>query len=597
METQTSSIEKVYVIDDLLDVSPTASYPVYKSGSSINYTQYNANSVSTSSIIFNVNPPSELTVLSRRVYLETNFVVAVKGVAPNGQFIIDFGRGDSINALPAQSMMTTSQCSLNNNSVSMDMQETLCLITRTMDYKEQKEWMPCQSNNDIYAYAVDGASSINGNGLYSNSTQYLPVGNASFKINWINTQADGKGTTMVANPDGTTSQTFYMSLTTYEPLITSPWIYSSQNTSTSQAGIYGLSSLQFQFNLLQNAGKLFKSRLATNVALESSPITTTLYQVNSAKLHMELLTPHSDMVLKPLNSVPYYELKNYKTKTTLNMTKITPPTNAWDVMGNYPTSSITSDNITLNVIPDFVFAYITEDTSVLTGNCRNDKFAVIDNISINFNNTAGILSSSSQLQLYNMTRECSICQSYPEFTGLAQTASGDNGWGLVNLTGSLLGLQFGRHIPISESFLASGVLNNTSFQMTVNFHSADLKNNFVNPTLNLVFMTSGVLSLEKGVCSRYIGLLSKQDVLSISQGTEPVPAHLVRRSVGAGWFDSLKGGIKSMLPYIKTFAPVLKNLIPSGKVGDVVKGGLDMLGQGKAMGRAMGKSRFANKMY
>ena len=60
-------------------------------------------------------------------------------------------------------------------------------------------------------------------------------------------------------------------------------------------------------------------------------------------------------------------------------------------------------------------------------------FLTINNISISFNNTAGILSSANQQQLYNISYRNGSAQSFYEFSGLTRS----NFTGAVDINGNI----------------------------------------------------------------------------------------------------------------------------------------------------------------
>ena len=84
---------------------------------------------------------------------------------------------------------------------------------------------------------------------------------------------------------------------------------------------------------------------------------------------------------------------------------------------NAPTFEVRSSNIQLSMIPDKL-AVFCRRLSMTTGDA--DAFLTINNININFNNNAGLLSSMAQEQLYKASVASGLKNmSWHEFSGLA----------------------------------------------------------------------------------------------------------------------------------------------------------------------------------
>jgi hypothetical protein len=130
-----------------------------------------------------------------------------------------------------------------------------------------------------------------------------------------------------------------------------------------------------------------------------------------------------------------------------------------------------------------------------------DAYASIDSVVITLNNQSGILSTFSAEQLYRASIKSGSQQSWAEFSGVqteyyfASTTTGA-AYGNISTTGSVLMLNFGDVINISQDFYAPGSLSQAQFQITVNFTN---NTQFpITPQLNLLMMYSGILSTANG---------------------------------------------------------------------------------------------------
>jgi hypothetical protein len=85
-----------------------------------------------------------------------------------------------------------------------------------------------------------------------------------------------------------------------------------------------------------------------------------------------------------------------------------------------------------------------------------DSFLCIAGVSINFNNQSGILSSATQQDLFRYSVENGSNQSYSEWIGAANVPDNVSGCGRrIATSGSLLILEFGKDIQLTESYYAS----------------------------------------------------------------------------------------------------------------------------------------------
>jgi hypothetical protein len=92
-------------------------------------------------------------------------------------------------------------------------------------------------------------------------------------------------------------------------------------------------------------------------------------------------------------------------------------------------------------------------------------------------------------------------------------------------------------------------------------------------------MNSGIYAIERGVANLYTGLLTKDDVLSASEGQEPYARSTIHRMIGGGSLQTHKSGLgwtQSKLPMVKQVLQHIPH--PNAYKGAQV---LDALGFGK----------------
>ena len=241
-----------------------------------------------------------------------------------------------------------------------------------------------------------------------------------------------------------------------------------------------------------------------------------------------------------------------------------------------------------------------------------DCYATINNISINFNNQAGLLSSMTPQQLYRNSVQSGLvgltweqfCGSLVTVSGIHNEAAGNTarfrrpysgvganligtvsnpGFQLIPTTGTILVLNFSEFIQLPEEYYAPGSLGSFNLQLSVeaqnNTHTDWLAGSY---ELVIMPMTCGVFVNEKGTSSTFLSLLTKQDVMdTIYQ--DSYSHSEVRRMVGGSFLDNIHsslGWITSKLPAVKH----VLNHIPHAYAQTGAKV-LDALGYAKPGGR------------
>lgn len=603
-----SDFSKVLIKDDRLMCSPEISYAVMKGAMNHTMISYNAltgagaqASADPTSLTFNIQVPSEQIVLDRRVMIENKFRIVVRktlktsiaGAVGYGERVFnnDYNSdsasnntipgADCLNVYPFHQLINSAQITINNTSVSVNIQDVLPALIRVNDNRDLNKFngsAPIQVDSDgnygstIVALA-DGNNSFNKAGSPFSSdwsaTDEAYSSRGAFVVRDI---SNSNVSIAVVNTDVSNSTT--LEFTTLEPIMVSPFTFS--NPQTNSQGIYGLQNLSFNFNL-GGKNRLIRSRPAKvndNVAGTTECISYTevlSFQLLESALHLVYLTPQPTDALASRNAVPYYELPRYITPSfEVAGANWTNPRNP------LPTNKRLSFNsIQLNQIPDKLFIFVRQNgnTAYNTNTNCADFMLPIVKVNVNFNNQSGLLSTMTPIELYRMSRDNGSSQSWLEFSGLSNSKVdgayrlAQNGYApavanlpvsagnanntsvignlsaygqsvLSQTTGSLLILQFGKDIELPD-YYAPGSLGNFNLQMDI---TVDNYNNTINPEnyqIVCITMNSGVFITEKGQSATYTGLLTKEDVLQAS-AMEAISTNDYRRLVGSGFWDNLK---------------------------------------------------------
>jgi hypothetical protein len=264
---------------------------------------------------------------------------------------------------------------------------------------------------------------------------------------------------------------------------------------------------------------------------------------SNTKLIFNFLTPHPSDLMPARNAVPYYELPRFITSAQTSYSGFVPST----ANAQPPVFQLTTSSLQLNQIPDKLIIQVRNPLATTSWG-QPDAFLCIRGISINFNNQSGILASATTQDLYRYSVENGSNQSWYEFSGYANVPDNASGSGRrIPTSGSLLVLEFGKDIQLTEDYYASGSLGN--FNLQVNLQVVNQYPYAITPEIVLITMNSGLFVNERGTSSTYTGILTKQDVLEAS-AQEPMYQSSVKRMVGGGFLDSLKSVAGKVLPHL-----------------------------------------------
>jgi hypothetical protein len=380
-------------------------------------------------------------------------------------------------------------------------------------------------------------------------------------------------------PPSAADNTVYVNFTVTEPLLLSPWIFC--NPQSNNQGFYGIQNLNFNFQITDGSRSW---RSANNYGQVVTP-----YNFTNSRLLFTFLTPHSSLLMNPTNTVGYYELPRYITGNL-------PSFPAYNPLSPSP-QIVRTSTIQLNNIFDKLIIFVRKAAGTMTCN-DSDSFLVIQGASFNFNNSSGILASSSQNDLWRMSVNAGSNQSFLEFQGRANVASADGNGKSIGTSGSLLVVEAGRDLQLSNEYDAAGLLGNFNLQINLTVLSQyDVP--LTNTEIVVITMNSGVCVNERGVCSTYLGCLTKSDVLEASQ-MEPYSRSEVQRLVGGGFLDTLKsvaGKLNAKLPLAKKALSMVDHPVAKKAVNTMSNLGYGMSAGGySGGGYSGGRSRLSDRI-
>ena len=158
------TFEKILTKDDRIScITSKVKFRVVKGGQNITCQPFKAVSATSTTHVFNVTVPSLETIISREGLWRSTVTLRITGTnKPAGEFLVNYGVTDALAAFPLHSLVSTMTATINNNIVSMNVQETLPLLLRLSDQEELAKY------NDMTPTALNHLAHYSGSVEYMN---------------------------------------------------------------------------------------------------------------------------------------------------------------------------------------------------------------------------------------------------------------------------------------------------------------------------------------------------------------------------------------------------------------------------------------------
>ena len=538
------SFKTVLIKDSrIADLTSDEVYGVVAGGSQSTQQQIAATSASGSSLVFQVQVPSENIVIDRNVLIQANldFYINISGqqaggIIQAGDQVFDYASTDALQVFPLNSLFTTSSCTINNTNVSANTQDIFAQITRMNSARELYRYnstSPSLPDSQWGTYAEGIQGTNNPLGGFSNNSLDLdfdPRGAFPVNISVRHTFNGGVDGSLVSVGDGA-AESWRIRVQTFvtEPLFgLSPFTWCDPEFSSQ--GILGVNNMSLVFNIDATCKRLWSS--ATGYIGSIQLNTPSCF--STCQLLFTYLSLQPTDVVSTKNVCPYMDFPRFISNTTQALP-------AWDPQAQiaanpaafpYPTYyKLTSNSIQLNQVPDKMIIVARIPMAQQDWN-NTSSFLPIQNIVCNFNNQSGLLSSATQVDLWKMSMRNGSQQNFNEFIGYAQVTDGNGAGALVTTTGAMLvinpTIDFG--LP---NYLAAGSQGNFNFQFNLSVANT-YQTQDVTPELVLICVNSGIMVTSQGVSNLYTGMLTKEMVLKTceEQAIDPVTSIEYQRLVG-----------------------------------------------------------------
>lgn len=562
-----SDLKTVLINDSRIeDISGDISFAVQGGPQQSTYQPQNANTSSNSSHSWQINFPSENIVCDRRMLIDSDvsFTIGITAV-PAGQVAFNWGSTDCFGPYPLTSMYLTQNVLINNCGLTVNTQDVMASLLRMNDQKIHTYydgWTPSMVD-DVYFNYSDGVGASNNPlaGMNVNGYDNKIRGRGCHKVtivSIVHTPTVGAVDNSVISTN--IADTWVITLSTHftEPLLLlSPFI--SNPCTSNEAGFLGVNNMSFNFTIDQSLKRVFRS--ANDYTFTYALATTGTSQSGFTNLRMLVnylsVQPSQYAKISARNILPLLQYDRYITNGANNTELLA------GASGSY-----VSSNVALNQIPDTILIFARKSMA-LQSSVDSDSFFIINNISVNFNNVAGILAGSTPAELWNLSVKAGSSQSFLEFQGKCNTSSGAVGSGgtqTISTTGSLLALQPAYSFNLPE-YLSGSSLGSYNLQFTVGLTNQSTED--LTPEIVVITITSGYVVLHQGSAQSFTGVLNKEMVMSAKDGSA-VPR------LSQSDYERMVGGVRdnrgvmNMMKYMKSrrmgdsSGGVMSGGVPSG---------------------------------
>ena len=470
MQTQSSSTTSaVYTVCPNIDLQLQHKDLLIKSPSAVTFRQWVSSSWSNNVATFTCPPPNTTVFIDRCVLVGMPFTVVYGGTTTGSNILLN--GYDALRAYPIASITNSSQVTINNQTFSLQTSDIIPYYARFWDPKHESTYPDMLDQFQEYNPNASVIASIsNPLGLYYNTVEsYEPRGAFPLVI--------AANTTTAATITGTI----------FEPL----WATLLHKDVDDGLGLTNVKSMDVTINFNSNMARLVSHAVSAGVNMTSVAVT-----LGQPTLYMKYSTPPADYVPRPI-AYGCDDLQRFITQTSAPLAP-------------GATTQIISNNMQLNAVPDWIMVFCRESNSNLYY-YSTDTATNISAVSIQFDNTSGILSSCTEQDLYNISKSNGFRGLWEDWHGVVPDITAGT---YVGKSGSFMLLKFGKDIQLQPNTFP-GKVGPYNIQLNVTVKNVSSVTTIAIPTLYIITSVPQKLIIaEGGSCSLKYGL---SDVASVSE--------------------------------------------------------------------------------
>jgi hypothetical protein len=534
MSVTVETLQLQRVIDPRTDATSPDNrlYNCFEGAADISYQNLSQDGgVSNTSLTFTLNPPSARVFVNRRVMVSMRYrltfsgasgapgttllqaagLPAAPGISP-GFAYYDAPRSDHI----AKSFQTV-QFSLGNDRLSQNLGQYWSGMQRYANDRDTQDlWHSMtptmldqsQQYSDLNGFA---RSPLRG---YGDNVYQTPRGGFN-------------GCLITRNDSANAADQAVVEVYATEMLDLSPFLFEKGRQ---DVGFIGVQNMSLTVTLGgKGVGALsgLASSLWSHSTSSGATFSGVAVEVLTANVKVSYLTPDPTMQIPRSMNYAYSELTYF-------------PTTISNSVAAGASTTITQNNIQLQSIPSRILFWVGPQDSSYSITSTDTAYA-INSVNVSFDNRDSLLANATQEDLYQIAVKNGTNLSWRQFS---------------RECGSYLALDFGEDIPLRAT-QAPGLRGSYNLRLTVNATNLSAAGSI--PTLNLIVMAEGVLSIIDQNVVRNIGVLSESDVLRSKD--QPAVAYRSDKSsvYGGSFWDTLKSFAHKVL---RPAIDVAKRVVP-----------------------------------
>lgn len=579
------------VNDEILDIDDVVAIEVCQSTTSKTVQAIPVTNPSTSGINCQVKVPTVSTMVDRRIInaYDISFTFNITGV-PSGSLAMNLGVSDSLAPFPYNKLVTNHAMQINNNSVTIPLQQMIDPMIYCAGDQESEYWSMCPSMLDsaagFYSYAdgvgsnsnaLAGASNRTANGLFGRGSYAMIEMSVVHTITASGTDASLLSTNVADTWIVTISYRIQEPFWGLSPI--------AANNEYQKPALIGINTLSYTATLDSDCKRVWSSanNYITKISCSFPNMAFlmtyyTLPATAASKLNLRQVLPYSKHV---------YDITN------INST-VAAATGGTGGAASVPgTGSQNSNQITGAQVPSYIVIAVRKKIQSQTW-ADSASFLPITSINLTYNNNASICANFTPMQLWKQSVDAGL-KDFPFhlFRGYMSVASSDGKSKQVPSTGSIVILRAADlNLPVE---LSSGSACQSSFFYTVNFSNYS-STAFVN---NLELLTyqiwDGICINELGNTDFKTGLLSVDTVLKTKEGFAKddniYPSDIEHVLGGSGIFrgERINKFARTLRRGLNKAKDAVSGLVGGGDVGGGNVGGMGY-GGGDVGGRRYARS-------
>jgi hypothetical protein len=583
------------------EITPIVTYAVESGPARSSYTSFNADSVSSSSIVFSVNTPNQSILIDRSVKMSAKMTLKfsigqagylvpfVAGVDDNSQAtVFEYAKSEAYQSYPLNSLINSSTLQINNATVStnnMDIKDILATVTdhRSLNkknsstpsyydslYGEYKDCVGATNSplNGVGSSSLDDCFQGRGNHVVSMLVEHYNNANVLYPVDPVvgapalPGQRNAFGKCLKPAAAGDTWIIYLTGYFTENFLAMSPLL---STLSHDQQGAMGITNVDINLNIDQQCRRVFstgktqrdaavanslKPAFISNIAIERK---NGLIGFEEVKLHFNFLSLQSSQLARikePSQVLNYMKFDRHITSS--NNTAQIAALDAETGIGGKGT--IISNSLSLSTVPDRIFIAVRVPLQSQNSACAS-SFLAIEGCTINFDNGESMLATCDQVDLFNLSVRNGSNQTYNAFKGQfsIHDSSLDQQFKVISSLGSVLVVNPVQDLNLPE-FYTNGSIG--QFNLVVNVSIANYHDYPIQPELVLVVSNSGVFKIQAGVSSVYTSLLTTKQVMDAKSGGVS--------KISTGDYAKLLGGVSPAMNGLANFRRNKNKPYPDG---------------------------------